>query len=69
MKVLTIIALICMFVVPAIADDIINPGKTTPAVIQHSKVEGVVGDIEVEIHKSTKVSGEHLDLPEGPVYR
>jgi len=69
MKVLAIIALICMFVVPAIADDIINPGKTTHEVIQHSKVEGVVGDIEVEIHKSTKVSGEHLDLPEGPVYR
>ena len=68
MKVLAIIALICMFVVPAIADDIINPGKTTHEVIQHSKVEGVVGDIEVEIHKSTKVSGEYLDLPDGPAY-
>jgi len=69
MKVLTIALVLAFLALPLIAGSIENPGKTTPAVILSSKVEGVVGDIGVEIQKSAKVSGVNLDLPDGPVFR
>lgn len=64
-----VITIMCLVLVTFVsANNVENVGTTGKMEATRSTIEGTTENMDVEATKGVKVSGEYLDLPDGPVY-